>query len=331
MTQKVLVTSIFLHAGGEVDHLLRAEGFEPTYAPALTKRTEDELIGLLDGVSGAIIANEPFTDRVLAAAPDLKVISRTGVGFDSIDVAAATQRGVVVCNTPNVNRYAVAEWTLAMMLGCARHAVKNWTEMNAGGFKRFEGTELYGKTLGLAGLGGIGKEVARRAHAFGMTLLAVEEYQDQAFAAQYGVTYVDLETALEQSDFLSLHLPLNAQTRHLINAERLARMKPSACLINTARGGVVDTVALAQALREGTIAAAALDVFEEEPLPADSHLHALENLLMSPHVGGVTTEARQMSGVRAAENLILALKGQAPASPVNPEVIPTARYAVSAT
>ncbi|KQR18738.1 phosphoglycerate dehydrogenase [Deinococcus sp. Leaf326] len=330
MTQKILVTSIFLHPGGEVDALLRSEGFEPVYAPALQKRTEDDLLALLDGVSGAIIANEPFTDRVLAAAPELKVISRTGVGFDSIDVAAATRHGIVVCNTPNVNRYAVAEWTLAMMLGCARHTAKNWAEMNAGGFKRYEGTELHGKTLGLAGLGGIGKEVAKRAHAFGMTLLAYEEYRDAEFAAQYGVTYVDLDALIEQSDYLSLHIPLNANTRHFINAERLQRMKPSACLINTARGGVVDTVALADALRQGTIAAAALDVFEEEPLPAGSHLHGLDNLLMSPHVGGVTTEARDNSGRRAAENLIRTLKGEGPVTPVNPDVLSTARFALSA-
>lgn len=328
---KVLVTSIFLHPGGEVDRLLRAEGFEPTYEPALKKRTEAELIALLDGVSGAIIANEPFTDRVMAAAPDLQVISRTGVGYDSIDVAAATRRGVVVCNTPNVNRHAVAEWTLAMMLGCARHAVKNWSEVSSGGFHRFEGTELYGKTLGLAGLGGIGKEVARRAHAFGMILLAYEDFRDPDFAAQYGVTYVDLDTLIEHSDYLSLHLPLNDSTRHLINAERLARMKPSACVINTARGGVIDTVALAHALRDGTIACAALDVFEEEPLPAGSHLHGLDNLLMSPHVGGVTTEARETSGRRAAENLIRVLSGQAPESPVNPDVLGTARAALSSS
>lgn len=319
--EKVLITSIFLHPGGAVDQRLRAEGFEPVYAHALQKRTEDDLIQLMQGMSGGIFANEPFTDRVMAACPQLRAICRTGVGFDSIDVAAATRRGIVVCNTPNVNRYAVAEWAIAMMLNCARHSTTNFTEMQSGGFKKYEGTELYGKVLGLIGLGGIGKEVAKRAHAFGMKLIAYEERPDPEFASQYDVEYVDLDRVFKESDYLSLHVPLNAQTRHLVNAERLKQMKDTAYVINTARGGVVDTQALAEAVKNGTIAGAALDVFEEEPLPAGSHLHGVANLHLSPHVGGVTTEARDYSGTQAAENLISALKGRTPPSPVNPEVL----------
>lgn len=319
---RVLITSVFLHPGDAVDRRLQAEGFETVHRPLLRKRTEDELIELLQGIDGAIASTDPFTARVLKAAPQLKVIARTGVGYDAVDLEAATACGVIVCNTPGVNRHAVAEWAMALMLYCSRRMAANMAEVREGGWERYEGMDLAGKTLGVVGLGTIGKEVAQRARAFEMRLLACDVAHDIQFAEAHGVTYVELETLLRESDFVTLHLFLNAQTRHVINAERLALMKPTAYLINTSRGGVVDTKALYDVLREKRIAGAALDVFEGEPLAADSPLRDLDNVYLSPHVAGGTTDARILSGATAAENLIRALRGE-PRSVVNREVLRT--------
>ncbi|MFB3817246.1 MAG: phosphoglycerate dehydrogenase [Candidatus Methylomirabilales bacterium] len=318
--RRVLITSVFLHPGDAVDRRLQAAGFETVHRPLLQQRTEDELIELLQGVEGTICSTDPFTARVLKAAPQLKVIARTGVGYDAIDLDAATACGVTVCNTPGVNRHAVAEWAMALMLYCSRRMAANMAEVRKGGWERYEGMDLAGKTLGIVGLGAIGKEVAQRARAFEMRLLACDVVEDIQFAEAHGLSYVPLETLLRESDFVTLHLFLNAQTRHLINAERLALMKPTAYLINTSRGGVVDTKALCDVLREQRIAGAALDVFEGEPLAADSPLRELDNAYLSPHMAGGTRDARTLSGATAAENLIRALNGQ-PRNVVNREVL----------
>ena len=321
VTPRILITSIFLRAGDEVDCRLREAGFEPVYHPLTGKRTEEELIDLLRGIDGVIVSSDPFTARVLSAAPQLKVISRTGVGYDAIDMKAATARGIVVTTTPGVNRHAVAEWAMALMLCCARKLTTNLDEVRRAGWTRHEGIDLAGKTLGLVGLGTIGKEVAQRATAFEMRILAYDLVQDLPFAEAHRVTFVPLDQLLRESDFVSLHLFLNDASRHLINAERLALMKPTAYLINTARGGIVDTAALCLALKEKRIAGAGLDVVESEPLPPDSPLRECDNVYLSPHVGGASADARQLSGAMAAENLIRALRGDRPQGIVNPEVL----------
>jgi D-3-phosphoglycerate dehydrogenase len=318
---RVLITSIFLRPGDEVDRRLREAGFETVYHPLTDRRTEEELIDLLRGIDGVIVSSDPFTARVLAAAPQLKVISRTGVGYDAIDMKAATARGIVVTTTPGVNRHAVAEWAMALMLCCARKLTTNLDEVRRGGWTRHEGIDLAGKTLGLVGLGTIGKEVAQRASAFEMRILAYDLVQDLPFAEAYRVIFVPLDQLLRESDFVSLHLFLNDASRHLINAERLALMKPTAFLINTARGGIVDTAALCLALKEKRIAGAGLDVVESEPLPPDSPLRECDNVYLSPHVGGASADARRLSGAMAAENLIRALRGERPQGIVNPEVL----------
>lgn len=302
-----------------MDKQLKAAGIEPVYNPWRGKRTEDEMLDILSGIDGAIVAGERFTPGVMDGAPRLRVISRTGVGYDAVDVPAATERGIVVCNTPGVNRHAVSEYTFALMLQCARKMRDNLTEVWKGGWARHEGIDLAGKTLGIVGLGTIGREVAQRARAFEMRILACDPRQDVQFAEEHQVSYVPLEQLLRESDFVTLHLFLNKESRHLINAERLAMMKPTAYLINTARGGIVDTAALYDALSGRRIAGAALDVFEEEPL-GESKLRELDNIYMSPHAGGVTSDARYLSGAYAAENLIRVLRGERPLYPVNPEV-----------
>ena len=318
---KVMISTIFLGPGDDVDRRLREAGLEPIYRPFSGKRKEEELIDLLRGVVGVIVSSDPFTARVLQAADDLKVISRTGVGYDAIDVGAATARGIVVCTTPGVNRHAVADLALALILCCARKLAQNLAEVRRGGWTRHEGVDLQGKTLGLVGLGTIGKEVALRAKAFGMNILAYDIVHDLPFAERLGVVYTSLENLMRQSDFVSLHIFLSDATRHLINAERLALMKPTAHLINTARGGIVDTAALCQALAEKRIAGAALDVVEGEPVRADNPLTAFENVYLTPHFGGATADARRLSGIMAAENLICALQGGRPQGIVNPEVL----------
>lgn len=320
-TTRLLITSIFLKAGDDVDRYLTSQGMEPVYRPWHGGRTEEELIDLLRGIDGAIVSTDPFTARVIQAADRLRVISRTGVGYDAVDVPAATKRGVIVTTTPGVNRHAVADWALALILCCARKVPENLAEVRRGAWTRHEGMDLAEKTLGLVGLGTIGKEVAKRAKAFGMRLLAFDLVQDLPFAAGQGIAYVPLEDLLRQSDFVSIHCFLNAATRHLINAERLLLMKPTAFLINTARGGIVDTEALYRALHAKRIAGAGLDVFEGEPLRADSPLRTLENVYLSPHTAGSTADARRLSGAAAAENLIRALRGERPDGIVNPEVL----------
>ena len=318
---RVLITSIFLNPDCEVDLTLRAEGCETLFKPLRGVRSEEELIDLLRGVDGVIVAGDPFTARVIEASPQLKVISRTGVGYDAVDLKAATARRIIVCNTPGVNRHAVAEWTFALMLSCARKMNENLSEVRNGGWVRHEGMDLAGKTLGIVGLGTIGKEVAQRASAFEMRILACDAVRDVQFAEAHRVAFVPLERLLSESDFVSLHLFLNDKSRHLINADKLALMKPTAFLINTSRGGIVDTEALCWALREKRIAGAALDVVEGEPLRADSPLRELNNVYLSPHVGGVTADARRLSGAMAAENLICAFKGERPMGILNPEVL----------
>jgi D-3-phosphoglycerate dehydrogenase/(S)-sulfolactate dehydrogenase len=320
-THRILITTIFLHPGCTVDQRLRAEGWETIYKPLLGTRSEDELIDLLRGIDGVIVSSDPFTAKVLEASPQLKVISRTGVGYDAIDIKAATKRGIIVCNTPGVNRHAVAEWTFALLLSCTRKLKENQAEVRKGGWTRHEGMDLAEKTLGLVGLGTVGKEVAQRASAFEMRILACDVIRDAQFAEAHHVDFVPLEELLRESDFVSLHAFLNDKTRHLINAERLSLMKPTAFLINTARGGIVDTEALCRALAEKRIAGAALDVFEGEPLRGDSPLRALENVYLSPHVGGATADARRLSGSMGAENLICALKGERPPGILNSEVL----------
>jgi D-3-phosphoglycerate dehydrogenase len=318
---RVLITSIFLKPGDDVDRHLLAHDMETVYRPWHGGRTEEELIGLLRGIDGAIVSTDPFTARVIQATDRLRVISRTGVGYDAVDVPAATARGIAVTITPGVNSRAVADWALALMLCCSRRLPENLAEVRRGGWTRYEGMDLAEKTLGVVGLGTIGKEVAKRAKAFGMRLLAFDLIQDLPFAEAQGIAYVSLEDLLRQSDVISIHCFLNEATRHLINAERLALMKSTAFLINTARGGIVDTEALCQALQAKRIAGAGLDVFEGEPLRADSPFRAIENVYLSPHVAGSTADARRRSGAMAAENLIRALRGERPQGIVNPDVL----------
>ncbi len=273
----------------------------------------DEILSLPDALNDAdalvVRSAVQVTDELLVHAPRLRVIGRAGVGVDNIDADAATRRGIVVMNTPGANAIAVAELTLGLMLALAREIPRANTALHAGKWekKSLSGSELRGKTLGILGLGRIGLEVARRARAFGMTLIGHDPFVAPALAREHEVLLVPVEELFRASDFLSLHVGLTPQTQGIVNAQSLATMKPSARIINCARGELIDTTALAAALLEGKLAGAALDVFEQEPL-VDSSLFGLPNLLLTPHIAGSTAEAQEAVGIQIAEQIRAFLK-----------------------
>lgn len=276
--------------------------------------TEEETIELLKGVAALIADSEPLTERVLQAASDLKIIARTGVGVDNIDLQAARERGIRVTITPGLNNKAVADLTMGFLLCVARRICQSNKELHRGQWERTIDMDLEGKTLGIIGLGSIGKQVARRALAFDMRVVACDPIEDHEFATIHGISYVDRDQLLEVSDFVSLHLPLTQETQGYIGERELLRMKPTAYLINTARGAIVDERALYRALREGWIAGAALDAFVQEP-PLGSPLLELDNVVMTPHIGGWTEGVWVAMARQAATEVIRALQGQPPLHP----------------
>ncbi len=252
------------------------------------------------------------TAELIAAAPDLKVIARAGTGLDNVDVAAARARGIAVLNTPAANAVSVAELTIGLVLALERHLVDAVTELRAGKWEktRFAGRELTGRTLGLLGFGRIGREVATRARAFGMTLVAHDPELHAWPAGFEWVRRVSRDELLASSDFVSLHVPLTADTRNSLGAAELQRMKPDAVLVNCARGGIVDEAALVAALEKKELRAAIVDVFATEP-PGEHPLLRLPNVIATPHLGASTREAQERAGVEAAELVIEALRPHA--------------------
>ncbi len=300
---------------------LTGAGFTPVYPPRQGLLTEAELLDLLPGVAASLAGSETYSARVLAACPNLRVVARVGVGYDAVDLAAATARGVAVTIAPNTNHDAVAEHTFALILGAAKRLADAHNAVKAGQWPRQATLPVRNRTLGIAGLGRIGKAVALRGAAFGMRLLAFEPFPDVSFVANHHVALVPFERLLAESDYLTLHLPLTPESKYLINRQALAKMKPTAFLVNTARGGLVCEADLCAALRERRIAGAALDVFECEPCPADNPLLKLDNVLLTPHNAGVDTQSRDDMALSAAEAIIDLSRGGWPAEKVvNPEV-----------
>jgi len=284
-----------------------------------------ELIEQLKGIDGCIAGLDEFTAEALESAEDLKVISRHGAGVDNIDLKAATRKGIVVTNTPFVNSEAVADLAFGLMLAAARRIPCADSETKAGRWPKILGRAVYGKTLGIVGLGRIGRGVARRARGFDMEVLAFDIAHDTQFADEYGVKYVTLDELLEESDFITLHLPLSQATRGIIGRRELEMMKQTAFLINTARGALVDEGALYDTLKSGKIAGAAIDVYGEEP-PVNSLLLNLDNIVTTPHIGSYTHESLLEMGMIAAQNLVDVLEGKRPLNTVNPEVYDGLRH-----
>jgi len=270
----------------------------------------DQLIHMLEGVDGYIAGLDYITTEVIEQAPkSLKVISRYGAGIDRVDIEACTKRGIKVTNTPGTNSVAVAELAFALMLDVARNIPQLHETVQKGEWKRSEGIELKGKTLGIVGLGFIGKNLATRAIAFGMTVQAYDPFFDETFAAQYSIKKATLDEVIRQSDFISLHVPLNDQTKQLINANVIAEMKDGAIIINTARGGIIDEAAAAEAVKSGKLGGLGLDTFEQEPL-INSPLKSLPHVIFTPHTGAHTAEAVEGMGRMAVDNCIDILSGK---------------------
>lgn len=310
--------------------ILRAADLEVEYPPRRqileeVQMTEVELLERLPGCVAALAGSEPYTRQVIerAASAGLLVIARAGVGYDGVDVAAATEQGVVVCYAPGTNHEAVAEHTFALLLGLLRNVRNQDVAIRRGEWPRRVVEPVRGKLLGIIGLGRIGRAVAVRARAFGMEVWAHDIAPDEAFAAAQGVRLTDLETLLRRADVVSLHVPKTPQTVNLIRRETLAWMKPTAVLINTARGGIVNEVDLYDALQAGRLAGAGLDVFAVEP-PLDSPLLRLDNVLLTAHTAGVDRRSREEMARVPAEAIRRLLAGDWPQEwIVNPQVRPT--------
>ena len=315
----------------EIEHtyepILKAAGYQVEYPPRrdfLTEvqMTEQELLAQLPGCVASLAGSEPYTRAVIvAAAPKgLKVIARAGVGYDAIDLHAATDHGVAVCFAPGTNQDAVAEHTYMLMLALVRNFREQDTGIRRGEWPRRAVGPLRGTTLGIVGLGRIGKAVARRAAVFGMEVLAAEIAPDHEFCRVNNVTLVAFEELLRRSDVVSLHVPKTPQTKYMVNRKSLALMKPTAFLINTSRGGVVHEGDLYEALTAKRIAGAALDVFESEP-PAGSPLLGLDNIILTAHTAGVDRRSREEMARLPAQAIVKLLAGEWPAEwVVNPQV-----------
>jgi len=274
---------------------------------------KDQLIEELEGCCATIAGIEPYTAEVLDALPELRVISRLGVGYDAIDLKACDDRGVVVAITPGVNYLAVAEHTIAMLMAVARGFPDRDQVVRSGTWERFSTPRVTGSTLGLVGFGRVGKAVAQRAQGLGMQVIAFDPFFDEQSGQELGVESVSIEELFSRSDHVSLHLPATPETHHLINRQTLARMKAGAVLINTARGSLVDENALAESLDRGHLRGAALDVFETEPLPLESPLLQQKRVLLSGHVAGFDAQSQYDSLKMTAETIVSLYRGDWPA------------------
>jgi phosphoglycerate dehydrogenase-like enzyme len=315
--QKILIAPMTLASQeGLYQKMLRDAGFELVFPSRALQLTEDELLRAIQGVKGALAGSEPYTRRIIESNPELRVIARAGVGYDAVDLAAANDRGVAVTITPGTNHDCVAEHTFGLILALAKGLIPQHLSMNAGGWPRQPNLPLRGQTLGIAGLGRIGKAVALRGESFAMKLLAHEPLADQAFVAKHKITLMTFDQLLASSDYLTLHVPLSAETRYLVNRRTLGLMKPTAFLINTARGGLVNEKDLFEALRAKRIAGAGLDVFEQEPTPANHPFFQLDNVVLTPHAAGTDLKSRDDMARSAAEAIIALSRGEWPAEKV---------------
>jgi phosphoglycerate dehydrogenase-like enzyme len=325
MSWKVLITARTLtEVGQEAVSILRSAGCDLTIPPRFGPYPAEELQPLLAGHDAVFASMDKFTAGVLQSpeAARLKIISRWGVGYDAIDVRTATSQGVVIAYTPGFLNETVADFAFALLLSAARKIHIGHQNMSRGEWKPAWGNDVFGKTLGIVGCGRIGQAMAKRATGFNMRLLGYDIRLDPN-AQKLGLSFVPLETLLAESDFVSLHSALTPENRGLIGEAQLRKMKPSAYLINTARGALVDESALARALHEGWIAGAALDAFTVEPLVADHPLHSAPNVLLTPHLASFARETGERVSTTAAQAIVDLMRGRKPQFVVNPDVFQT--------
>jgi D-3-phosphoglycerate dehydrogenase len=294
------------------------------------KLKPEEIINIIPDYEALIVRSQTrVTADIIEAGKKLQVIARAGVGIDNVDVEAATRCGVVVINAPTGNTVSAAEHTMALILASARNVPQANASLRSGEWRRneFMGTELRGKTLGIIGLGNVGSEVAKRAQGFEMKLLGSDPLVSEEYAQKIHVELVDLKRLLKESDFITLHLPLNTKTRKMIGAKELALVKPSVRIINCARGGLIDEEALVKAIREKRVNGAAIDVFEKEPI-TESILFDVDNIIVTPHLGASTTEAQVLAARDVAEQIVDVFRGLPARSAINVPYIPSETLAV---
>lgn len=315
---KILITPTSLSQNLGITALdpLRERGAELVANPYGRPMSPDELIPALRDVDGVIAGLDTFSAEVFAAAPQLAVVARYGVGYDRIDLQAARSAGVRVTNTPGANGHSVAELAVGLMFAVARQIPQTSTAVAAGEWPRFQGIELAGRRLGVLGLGAIGAATARMAQGIGMEVLGFDPGLSAEQIGQLGVTAAELEEIFAHSDVLSLHIPLNEHTRHIVSAERINAMPQGAIIINTARGGLIDEQAAAQALDAGHLHGIGLDAYETEP-PTDSPLVGHPRVVATPHSGAHSEESVQRTATAAVKNLLAVLDGGQPLNPVD--------------
>lgn len=312
MSQKVKCCALNSDEGPHFQ-LLREAGFD--VQPGDRSKNfwnSKELIAELTGCCAVVAGSEPYTAEVLVSLPELRVIARTGVGFDAIDLKKCDELGIVVTTTPGVNHHAVAEHAIALLMGVARGFPDQDDRVRKGNWLRIARPRVMDRTLGLVGLGRIGQAVATRAVGLGMKVVANEPYPDMDFVDKHGIELLELDDLFAISDFVSLHNPLSEASRKMMNAETFSKMKQGAVLINTARGALVDEDDLVQALKSGQLSGAGLDVFNVEPLPIESPLTSMSNVLLSGHVAGLDNESQRDTLTMASETIIALKNGEWP-------------------
>ena len=321
---KILVSDDVSEKGVE---LLRRNGYD---VEVQTNLDEDGLIACIGEYDGLVTRSMTHvTANVIAAAKKLKVIGRAGVGVDSIDIKAATQRGIIVVNAPESNTVAATEHTCAMIMAVTRHIPQAYNSLLAGEWdrERFTGIQLRGKTIGIVGVGRIGSRIAKRMQAMEMRTIGCDPYIPEERGKQLGVELVDLDTLLKEADYITLHTPLTKETRGMIGAAEIAKMKEGVRLINVSRGAVLDIEALAAALKSGHVAGAAIDVFPTEPLTTDINpFIGMDNVVITPHLGASTIEAQEGVSLDVAEGVMAALRGEPVPTAVNMAPIPKNVY-----
>jgi glyoxylate reductase len=324
MTNRVFVTRRIPKEGLD---LLKMKYEVDVWADEYPPSTE-EIVKRSSECSGIItLLSDKINGDILDRLPNLRVIAQYAVGYDNIDIKEATRRGIVVTNTPGVLTETTADLAWALIMATSRRVVeadrfvrqKKWNV--AWGPQFLLGTDIYGSTLGIVGMGRIGQAVARRASGFDMKLLYFSRTRNETFEQESGADYVDLKTLLREADIVTLHVPLTAETTHIIGKDELESMKEDSVLVNTSRGQVVDEDALYDALKDGKIGSAGLDVFREEPIPKESPLLGLDNVVVAPHIGSASRKTRATMARMCAENLIASIEGERPPNIVNPEVL----------
>ena len=308
----VITPEVLFQQPGPHIEMLRKAGFEVRFPSRGGLTEETETIEAVREAAATIAGSEPYTERVLADLPNLRVISRWGVGVDCIDLDAVTRHGVAVAITPGSNHEAVAEHTLALLLALTRSLARQNREIRLGVWTKVPLLPLRGRTLGLVGMGRIGQSVAVRAAGFRLRLIAYDPFPDVDFAQTHGIELVDLDTLLAEADYVTLHLPSTPSTSGLINRKTLARMKPGSFLVNTSRGGLVVEEDLLAALQSGHLAGAGLDVFAQEPPSPGNPLFGLENVLTTAHMAGVDVQSSMDMAVQAAQSIIDLYQGAWP-------------------